>query len=107
MKLNRKNIRKMILKEMASMGQGSFYDTTSGAMFDRLLGVQGLMDELEAASIRITRIQEIAERCLSETMQDSGDFGYVGDQQGYDFFQNMIDRCERIREQLDYQNFLR
>ena len=107
MKLNRKHIRKMILKEMSGMEQGSFYDTPSGAMFDRLLGVQGLMDELEAASIRIGRIQGIAERCLSETMQDSGDFGYVGDQQGYDFFKNMIDQCERIREQLDYQKFLR
>lgn len=107
MKLNRKHIRKMILKEMASMGQGSFYDTSGGAMFDRLLGVQGLMDELEAAGMRISRIQDIAERCLSETYGDSSEFGYVADQQGYEFFRNIIDQCERISEQLNYQNFLR
>ena len=107
--INRRQIRKMILKEMNDMGSGvgSFYSTQHGAMWDKLLGIQGLMDELQAVSARLRYIRDIALRCQSGTQeQDTVGGGYVDDQHGFDFYQNIIDRCDMIMNELNYQNFL-
>ena len=113
MKLTRDQIRrkiaKMVLKEMRMMpgGEvGSFYNTAAGEMFDKLLGVQGLMDELEEAASNLRRIRNVALQCLSETQVDAID-GYVDDQHSFDVFQDMIDQCDMAIRELDYKKFLK
>ena len=127
--LTRNLIRKMILQELtivrsgnpaagASEGDplpydtiiddevGSFYQSDAGKMFGKLLGAQGLIDELEEAASNIRRIRDVATRCQSETQVDATD-GYVGDQASFDTFQNMIDLCDQILPSLDYLKFLK
>ena len=107
-KINKALLRKMILKEMRTMpgqGVGSFYKTAAGSMFDKMLGVQGLMDELEEAASNLRRIKNVALQCLSETQVDAIE-GYVDDQHSFDVFQDMIEQCDRAISELDYQKFL-
>ena len=105
-KITRKELRKLILNEVKEEKVGSFYDTSAGAKFDKLLGINGLMDELEEVGSNISRIRDVAVKCQSETNVDVGGSGYTADQESFDFFQRMIDLCDQIEPLLDYRKFL-
>lgn len=106
-KLNRRALRKLILAEV-EVKEGSFYNSAPGAKFDELLGLNGLMDELDEASSNIRRIRDVAEQCKSLALMDDmgGHYGYVDDQESYDFFQKMIDLCDEVEPLLNHRNFL-
>ena len=108
MKITRKQLRKLILKESKEESVGSFYNTEAGARFDKLLGINNLIDELGEAGTNILRIRDVAKECQSLTLMDDkgGHFGHVADQELFDFFQRMIDLCDEIEPLLDYEKFL-
>ena len=110
MKLTNEALKKIIMEELESIvaeqETGSFFRTDGGAKFQDLLGIQGMMDLLEQSSNNINRIKDAATQAQSATTIND-EVGSVGDSKTYDILQNMIDRCNALLSELDYQKFLK
>lgn len=105
MKLTKEALKDIILEEMQSIMAeadeevGSWYKTSAGNLFGQLLGVQGLMDELEEARDPILKIRGIAVECRNEAAD-------VDDRENYEFFDKMEKICDNLLETMQYNVFL-
>ncbi len=105
-KLTRKQLRRLILTESEEVG--SFYRTTSGAMFGnshfgdpRFTGLTGLMEALDEARGPIYMIRAVAEDCRGAAA--GGEDSYAIDQENYDYFDNMVKICDELLEKMQHE----
>ena len=110
MKLTNETLKKIIMEELESIvteeESGSFLRTDGGMKFEKLLGIQGLIDLLEESQGNINRIKDAATQAQSATTIND-EVGTVGDRETYEVLQNMIDRCNALLSEMDYRKFLK